>query len=151
MNKHLVKIAVLTAIVMSSLATITPALAAPSHGGGGSYHGGARGGSYHGGGGHGGGRGYGGWGLGLGIATGVLIGSELAYPYYYPYPYPDAYGPVVLPPESYISAPPVQVAPSAPPAAANVWYYCESAQAYYPYTSNCAEGWKIVPATPPAQ
>ena len=132
-NKHQVKIAVFTAIVISSLTATIPAFAALGHGGGG---------------GHVGGRGYGCFGLGLGIATDVLIGSELSYPYYYPYSYHYDYGPVVLPPESYISAPLVQVVPNAPRTAANVWY-CESAKTHYPYTPNCAEDWIIVPATPP--
>jgi len=39
-------------------------------------------------------------------------------------------------------------APAAPPAPA-MWYYCESAKAYYPYVAECKEGWREVPATPP--
>jgi hypothetical protein len=38
---------------------------------------------------------------------------------------------------------------TAAPAAAGIWYYCDSAQKYYPYVSQCAEGWRTVPATPP--
>jgi hypothetical protein len=30
------------------------------------------------------------------------------------------------------------------------WYYCESAKGYYPYVSECREGWRPVPAVPPA-
>jgi len=37
----------------------------------------------------------------------------------------------------------------APQAAANMWYYCESAKAYYPYVSECKESWRPVPAIPP--
>lgn len=37
---------------------------------------------------------------------------------------------------------------SAPPASAS-WYYCDSANAYYPYVSECREGWRAVPANPP--
>jgi len=33
-----------------------------------------------------------------------------------------------------------------PPAYANVWYYCASVGAYYPYVQVCPEGW--VPVTP---
>lgn len=29
------------------------------------------------------------------------------------------------------------------------WYYCDSAQAYYPYAQSCPEGWRQIPATPP--
>jgi hypothetical protein len=46
--------------------------------------------------------------------------------YFYPapvYPYPDPYA----------------VAPSA-----NYWYYCASAGVYYPYVSQCPEGWQPV-------
>ncbi|HKA43323.1 MAG TPA: DUF6515 family protein [Burkholderiales bacterium] len=51
------------------------------------------------------------------------------------------------------SPPPVAAAPRAEPAPGNpppaMWYYCESAQGYYPYVSECREGWRPVPATPP--
>lgn len=73
--------------------------------------------------------------------------------YYYPgpiYPYPDPYVPGVV-----VTAPPVVVAPSAPaptPVAPqtlpNVWYYCEASKTYYPYVSECAGGWRTVPAQP---
>jgi hypothetical protein len=33
--------------------------------------------------------------------------------------------------------------------ASTVWYYCDSSKSFYPYVSQCAEGWKQVPATPP--
>jgi hypothetical protein len=53
-------------------------------------------------------------------------------------------------------APPVPPAPSlVPPAgpaaqsAGATWSYCESARAYYPYVSECKEGWRQVPANPP--
>lgn len=51
--------------------------------------------------------------------------------YFYPapvYPYPDPY------------IPPAVVAPSAGYA-----YYCTSANAYYPYVTECPEGWKPMP------
>lgn len=68
--------------------------------------------------------------------------------YFYPraiYPYPDPYTPSV-----------VVVQPSAPAAEPNAspppqyWYYCDSAKTYYPYVASCPEGWKTVPASPPA-
>jgi Family of unknown function (DUF6515) len=47
-------------------------------------------------------------------------------------------------------APPAQTAPAAPqPSASATWYYCESSKTYYPYVSQCPEGWRAVPATPP--
>jgi len=40
---------------------------------------------------------------------------------------------------------------AAPPASAanQMWYYCDSAKAYYPYVPECKEGWRPVPASPP--
>lgn len=34
------------------------------------------------------------------------------------------------------------------PPPAQYWYYCDSADAYYPYVEQCPEGWQEVPATP---
>ncbi len=76
--------------------------------------------------------------------------------YWYPrpvYPYPDPY----IPPAVITQAPPIVAQPPAvaPPAASQapqagtgVWYYCDSAQAYYPYVSQCPSGWRAVPTTP---
>lgn len=72
--------------------------------------------------------------------------------YFYPqpiYPYPDPY----MPPVVITQYEPVQSTPDivvAPAVASQSWYYCESADGYYPYTPTCPEGWKTVPATPPA-
>ncbi|TDR78395.1 hypothetical protein [Paludibacterium purpuratum] len=49
------------------------------------------------------------------------------------YPYPDPY------------TPPVVVA--APPAPAQVWYYCRHPAGYYPYVPECRH-WEMVPARP---
>jgi hypothetical protein len=46
------------------------------------------------------------------------------------------------------AAPPAQASAPQPPASAT-WYYCESSKTYYPYVSQCPEGWRAVPATPP--
>jgi hypothetical protein len=45
--------------------------------------------------------------------------------------------------------PPVVMAPvvSVPPPG-RLWYYCESARAYYPYVGYYPEGWRAVPAAP---
>ena len=57
------------------------------------------------------------------------------------YPYPDPYVPSTVI---------VQTVPAAPAAAAPAyWYYCPSAQNYYPYVTQCPVGWQQVPATPP--
>jgi hypothetical protein len=55
--------------------------------------------------------------------------------YFYP-------APVYLYPDPYI--PPAVVAPSA-----DYWYYCPSANAYYPYVTGCAEPWQPVVPQPP--
>jgi len=80
--------------------------------------------------------------------------------YYYPapiYPYPDPYTPPVVVSGPVATAPPSAPAPmpSMPPAPTvqaqnlpSVWYYCEASKTYYPYVSECAAGWKTVPATP---
>lgn len=66
-------------------------------------------------------------------------------PYYYAN---DAYYSAA--PGGYVVAnpPTEEAAAPAPPAASN-WYYCESTKAYYPYVTECKEGWHPVPATPP--
>jgi hypothetical protein len=56
---------------------------------------------------------------------------------------------VVAPPETPPQAQP-GAAPAAPTAQApGMWYYCDSAKGYYPYVSQCPEGWRSVPASPP--
>jgi len=69
----------------------------------------------------------------------------------------DGYS-VVEPPPGYVeegdagSPPPAQAgAPVAgpQPSPGGIWYYCDSAKAYYPYVPECKEGWREVPATPP--
>ena len=50
--------------------------------------------------------------------------------------------PVVVAP-----APRVYVAPAPPPP--TYWYYCDAAQAYYPYVQQCPGGWRQVLPTPP--
>jgi len=76
----------------------------------------------------------------IGVGPGFWWGP--GYPYWYPPPY--YYGPptvVVQEPPTYIEQPPL--APSAPPAA--YWYYCPSAQGYYPAVPSCPEAWMKVP------
>ena len=71
----------------------------------------------------------------------VFIGGSLFFPfyspYYYPYDYPYA-----------VSEPPVYVEPAQP----SYWYFCQDAQAYYPYVTSCPGGWlKVVPAPPQSE
>ena len=63
--------------------------------------------------------------------------------YFYPvpvYPYPDPY----IPPAVVAQGPPS-------PSALQYWYYCGSQNAYYPYVSDCPEGWKpVIPEPTPS-
>ncbi|MGH7312490.1 MAG: hypothetical protein ACREJV_04900 [Candidatus Rokuibacteriota bacterium] len=76
------------------------------------------------------------------VGVGVGLGSAWwwGWPGYYPYP---AYAaPVVIQ-----QSPPVYIQQDTP-AEPYYWYYCESAQAYYPYVQQCPNGWmKVVPPT----
>jgi len=64
-------------------------------------------------------------------------------PYWDAYPYPPV---VVAPPPVYVQpSPPVVAAPPPP----QYWYWCDSAQAYYPYVAQCPSGWRAVTPTPP--
>ena len=87
--------------------------------------------------------------------TTVWVGSA---PYYYAddvfYEQTNGGYAVVAPPAGYVEegdVPPAQpaVPPAAPQAGSATWYYCESSKTYYPYVSECKEGWKEVPAAPP--
>lgn len=63
--------------------------------------------------------------------------------YFYPlpvYPYPNPWEP----PPAELVAPPA----GSPPPPTPYWYYCDSAQGYYPYVPTCPGGWRQVPATP---
>ena len=59
------------------------------------------------------------------------------------YPYPDPYVPSTVIVQTAPAPAPVVTAPA--PA---YWYYCSSAQNYYPYVTQCPVGWEQVPATP---
>jgi len=79
-----------------------------------------------------------------GVAS--VLTAPFAYPYYPYAPYPAAYGYPYRYPYSYTYAAPTAVYATAPAPAQSYWYYCESAQEYYPYVSTCPEGW--VPVAP---
>src|SRR6266404_1473315 len=61
-----------------------------------------------------------------------------AYPYPYPYPYANTYG--------YPAASPYPAGPAV--TAQNVWYFCRSSNAYYPYVQKCPLPWEEVPPQP---
>jgi hypothetical protein len=71
----------------------------------------------------------------------VFISPGLVVPfgsYWEPYSPP----PVVVAP-----SPRVYVEPAPPPP--TYWYYCDAAQAYYPYVQQCPGEWRPVLPTPP--
>lgn len=96
-----------------------------------------------------------------------IVGGDSWYFYSQPvYPYPDPYVPPeyfylqpeysdpdpYIPPVVIMQSEPIESTPDvvlAPSIASQYWYYCESINGYYPYTTSCPEGWKTVPATPP--
>jgi hypothetical protein len=134
--------------------------------GGGSPGGGYRGGGYYGGGYYGGGyRGGGYYGRGYygrggyyyGGGPYFFFGWPFVFPYYtnpygyYPYSYPYSYPytyeyPYQNYPSAYAESP-VYVEPEQPYS----WYYCQDAQAYYPYVTSCPGGWTRVVPTPPGE
>jgi hypothetical protein len=64
--------------------------------------------------------------------------------WYYP---PPAY---VYAPPVVVQEPPVYVQPPAPPAPSGpaYWYYCQSANSYYPNVQSCPEAWiRVAPRT----
>ncbi|MFZ5511332.1 MAG: hypothetical protein ACOZCP_14885, partial [Pseudomonadota bacterium] len=66
---------------------------------------------------------------------GVFIGVPLGGYWHYPPPY-HYYPPVIAVP----APPPVYIergAPEPAPGPADYWYYCEDAEAYYPYVKEC--------------
>ena len=78
----------------------------------------------------------------------VFIGVGVA-PVVYPYPW-WYYRPVYYyPPPVIVEEPPVYVqrqpAPGPPATAESYWYYCASAQGYYPTVQSCPEAWIKVP------
>jgi hypothetical protein len=58
--------------------------------------------------------------------------------------YSEPYAP---PPVVVAPAPRVSVEPAPPPP--TYWYYCDAAQAYYPYVQQCPGGWRQVLPSPP--
>lgn len=80
----------------------------------------------------------------LGVHFGVPIWGPVGYPYpYSPYYYPPQV--IVVPPpqpQVYIE----QAQEPAPAAGQQYWYFCKSAQGYYPYVKECPDGWqKVLP------
>ncbi len=85
----------------------------------------------------------------------VFVGFGFGAPFYAPPPI--YYGPpavVYAPPPVVYAPPPIAYAP--PPVQSYTsqpqqsWYYCDDPQGYYPTIQTCNQGWRQVPATPPA-
>jgi len=85
---------------------------------------------------HGGGRVF----VGVGVWPGFWWGPPAPW-YWYPPPYYYPPPVIVQQPQMYI-----QQAPAAPTA---YWYYCQSAQGYYPQVQSCPEPWVPVPPRNP--
>jgi len=89
----------------------------------------------------------------------VFIGGYFGFPYYYPYSYyPYGYYPYgyyypgyyPYPGYPYYGYPDGQVQAYTGQEPEYYWYYCEEADAYYPYVESCPGGWtKVIPTPPP--
>jgi hypothetical protein len=146
-------------LVCAAMLLALPAAADARGGGGG--HGGGGGGGWH-------GSGFSGW-HGSGFAGGGGVGWHggrgyvgdgygrfgfygYGYPYwgYDPYWYGGDYSDYAGYPYAY--DPSDVAAPTQPPTAQpaqSYWYFCRSADKYYPYVQSCHEGWQKVLATSP--
>jgi hypothetical protein len=101
--------------------------------------------------GHAFGRGFGFRGFGfrgprflIGFGPALWWGPAYGVSWYSPLPYSAYGGPGVVGQPSTVY---VEQGPSAPPAPSS-WYYCQSADAYYPDVRTCEEPWVRVPTTP---
>lgn len=127
---HRASLATVIALAAMSLAWTSPA-AAQTHLHGHHHHGGPR----------------------VSLAFGPYFGPWGYSPYFYdPFFYSRRWDdrPIVIEqpaPQVYVEQPQAysQAAPTN-----NYWYFCEAAQAYWPYVKECPSGWqKVVPQPPP--
>jgi hypothetical protein len=70
----------------------------------------------------------------------VFLGVGVPFFAYYPPPLPYYYG----------YGPGYYAPPAAIPQQQGYWYFCRSANAYYPYVQQCPEGWQPVVPQPPS-
>ena len=91
----------------------------------------------------------------IGVGPAFWWGPPYPYWWYYPPPYYVYSPPPVIysSPPVIVEQPPVYVQQPPPPAPAQpppqwYWYYCPSAQAYYPSVQTCPEAWVKVPPRP---
>ena len=73
-------------------------------------------------------------------STTVFLGVGIPFYAYYPPPLPYYYD----------YAPGYYAPPAAIPQQQGYWYFCPSANAYYPYVQQCPEGWQAVVPVPPS-
>lgn len=81
---------------------------------------------------------------GVALGAGLALGASLLWLSTYSPPPPSRPSRVVV----VTSPPPVVIAPPAPryaPPPPEVWYYCRSEGAYYPYVPTCSTPWEVVP------
>jgi hypothetical protein len=88
-------------------------------------------------------------GVFIGVGPGFWWGPP--YPYWWgpPYPYYWYPPPFSYPPAGVMTQPQVYVQQAPPQASLPDWYYCASAQAYYPQVQSCPEPWVRVPSRSP--
>lgn len=87
------------------------------------------------------------------VQFGVYVGTPWLYPPYpyYSYPWPRVYmPPVVWPAPVVVTPPPVYIEQqqAVPVLEPGYWYYCNEAQAYYPYVKQCPGSWQKVSPRP---
>jgi hypothetical protein len=91
-------------------------------------------------------------GVFIGVGPGFWWGPPHPYWWGPPYPYYGYPPPYYYPPAGIVVEQPqvyVQQAPAPPPAPPTDWYYCLSAQGYYPQVESCPEAWVRVPPRNP--
>jgi hypothetical protein len=103
--------------------------------------------------------------FGIGFGTGYYGGYPYRAQYFHPYPPPVIIQqPIIqaplyaVPSHSYYPVNPIYSVPPAPMVLReapetqkpSVWYFCESANNFYPNVSTCPEGWKEVSSNPAA-
>lgn len=108
--------------------------------------------------GHGHGHGHHYQGPRVSLSFGPYFGPWGYSPYFYdPFFYSRRWNdrPIVIEqaaPQVYVEQPQMysQAAPMAQAVPNNYWYFCEAAQAYWPYVKECPGGWqRVVPQPPP--
>jgi hypothetical protein len=85
-----------------------------------------------------------------GVRTRFFVGVGPGFWWGPPYPYWWQYPPyyVYPPPPIVLQAPPAYVQQEPAPPSQTYWYYCPSANAYYPNAQTCPEAWIKVPPRP---